>query len=170
MVVQCVSNKLSVSETSYKFGSKSDTGEFNYALTVGRFYIVYGFATAHGELAYLIPDDNYIGYPAIRPAALFGEPIGTLPSGLGIAWDVEGQRVTAMPAPFVEDEYFWDKLTDGHTLARRKWVAFRLMADAHAWTELISLPSADEVLPTLFIAQESSMLDQVIGEFRTGYH
>lgn len=131
---------------------------------------MYGITNRHGELAYLIPDDNYIGYPAALPARLFGKPIGTLPAGLSILCDEEEKFVSLMPAICATDDLFWDRLTDGDVEARRAWVSFRLAADSHAWIEINALPNRDEIFPTLFIAQESSMMSPDGINYSSGYH
>src|SRR5689334_4820407 len=85
------------------------------ALTPGKEYIVYAIGWRKGGLQFYVSDDDNLSYPHGYPAPLFRITDNSLSSQFRLVhWpDHEDYEVLISFPEWVNDPYFYDRLTDG---------------------------------------------------------
>jgi hypothetical protein len=93
-----------------------DTTDRSFPLVVGKEYTVHGVTTTLGHVWYYVCDENFVYYPVWNPSSLFEISDSSLPQFWCIGFHtVQAHRVFILSFPeWVNDEYFYDKLTDGN--------------------------------------------------------
>jgi hypothetical protein len=100
------------------WGNSENIADRSFALTVGKEYIVYGVTITLGHVWYYICDEDFVYYPVWNPASLFEITDSSLPQSWRVRFDKEQdgheERFLLSFPEWVNDKYFYDKLTDGN--------------------------------------------------------
>jgi len=139
MKVRCISNAAKDLPKGIPpekiWGNVADARDRFFSLLVGKEYVVYGITIHLGYAWYYICDEDFIYYPVWNPSALFEISDGTLPScwrvGLhSLSGSQEKTFLIAFPE-WVDDQYFYDRLTDGDTKAVDVFQNYRKIFEAN---------------------------------------
>ena len=138
MKVCCIANSGDYLPESYLKPEFYYDRETNFALTIGKEYIVYAFYESQGNVWYYICDDNYSYYPMQNPAPLFEIVDNRLSKYWRFVLAPNGLLEVAFDQWFT-DPNFYDKLTDREEAEVLIFEKVKELMDAEA----LSLPSLD---------------------------
>jgi hypothetical protein len=99
------------------WGNFKDAADRNFPLVVGKEYVVHGVTITLGHAWYYICDEDFVYYPIWNPASLFEITDSSIPNfwraGFRKPRYGEEERFLLSFPEWVEDEFFYDKLTEG---------------------------------------------------------
>ena len=108
----------------------------SFALIVGKEYVVYGVTIYLGHVWYYIRDEDFVYYPVWNPASLFDISDSSQPQSWRVRFDKEQdgheERFLLSFPEWVNDKYFYDKLTDGNAAEVEIFNRYRKILDDQA--------------------------------------
>src|SRR4029077_15786404 len=131
MKIKCVSREgKSLPETcrDSQSGFRQDTV---FALKLDKNYQVYGLTLFLGHIWYYICDEHYTYYPRWNPSPLFRVVDGRLSKYWRFRYSRSGEKERVVIAfhEWVDDEYYYDKLTDGDKKAVDLFLKYKRLMD-----------------------------------------
>ena len=111
MKIRCIANTGASLPENYLDPYGDFTKDLEFALTIGKEYVVYAFYERQGQVWYYIADDHYMYYPMQNPAPLFE----VVDDRLSKYWRFKLWENNLLEVAFPQwftDYYFYDKLTD----------------------------------------------------------
>jgi hypothetical protein len=120
MKVRCISKSAKDLPKDVRPGriGRSLETDRSFALIVAKEYVVYSVTIYLGHVWYYICDEDFFYYPVWNPASLFEITDSSLPESWRVRFDKEQdgheERCLLSFPEWVNDKYFYDKLTDGN--------------------------------------------------------
>ncbi|MFO0699692.1 MAG: hypothetical protein U0236_10705 [Nitrospira sp.] len=130
MRVKCIANKKAdLPEDCLDPVPPGVEREEQFFLVVGKEYLVYGITLFRGYIWYYLCDEVYSSYPAWNPSPLFAVTDGQLSRywkyGYSVNERLKKPHVIFAFKEWVDDPYFYDKLTDGEEAEVLLWKQYK---------------------------------------------
>jgi hypothetical protein len=136
MIVGCLSDKASDLPKDYFAGRARFNRNKEFPITVGRSYTVYTIIMRVNQLHYCICDNDYeamngLYYPSFTPAPLFSIMDSRLSKYWRIAFtpDHRDHNVIISFEDWINDPYFYDKLTDREENEAKIFLRYKNLID-----------------------------------------
>lgn len=147
MKIRCIANTGESLPENYLDSAVNRTKETVFRLTTGKEYVVYAIDEAEGKVWYYICDDNFIYYPQKHCAPLFE----IVDSRISKYWRFklwENGLLEIAFAPWLNDPYFYDKLTDQEPAEVDLFKRIKALMDLEAETPPEATEEAEKELAT----------------------
>jgi hypothetical protein len=107
-----------------------------FPLVVGKEYVVYGVTITLGHVWYYICDEEFVYYPVWNPSSLFEVSDSSIPEFWRIrvraARGYQEERFLLSFPEWVNDDFFYDKLTDGKDEEVRIFNHYRRLLESNS--------------------------------------
>lgn len=147
MRVKCVANKGSNLPEDILGRSSGFHKETEFPLVVGKDYVVYGITLHLGYVWYYLEDEHYAYYPVWNPSPLFEATDGKISKYWRYGYHADRNRdevnVIFAFKEWVDDPYYYDKLTDGEEEAVMVFRHYKKLMDVEFPDWSISKTASD---------------------------
>jgi len=147
MKIRCIANTGASLPENYLDPYGDFTKDMEFALTIGKEYVVYAFYERQGQVWYYIADDHYMYYPMQNPAPLFE----VVDDRLSKYWRFKLWENNLLEVAFPQwftDYYFYDKLTDQEPAEVNLFKRIKAVMDREAEIPPEAIETAEKELAT----------------------
>lgn len=130
MKVKCIAKTGNQLPSSYINERLTLGVDQQFSISLGVIYTVYALTTAWDRVWYYIADDVYVDYPVWYPAPLFEVVDGRVSEYWQCQFYSDSNKLIMAIPEWIEDRYFYDRLTDGESEAVRIFTMRKEQIDA----------------------------------------
>ena len=143
MKARCISSAASILPKVFHKPTLGLSSDRQFALAVGKDYVVYAMTVFLGHFWYYVCDENYTYYPIWNPAPLFMLVDNRVSPHWRLGFHEGNNPGEVIPIlafkEWAEDPLFYDHLTDGQKEAVEVFVRYKTLMDAESGYEFMGV-------------------------------